>query len=112
MCDGILGHEPEDFGDAYGEDSLAWTQQVNGRRYFGKFGNRGCYHLREFSRWESEKRDEDIRSSLQGPLERTVPKGIPETSGMRTKVCQSLNFSKLYCFSLLQLYSKSYRLYK
>ena len=63
------------------------------------------------SRWESEKRDEDVGGSLQGTFERTVPEVIPEMSGMCKKSFQSLSLSKLYCFSLLQLYSKALRLY-
>ncbi len=64
------------------------------------------------SRWESEKRDEDVGGSLQRAFERTVPKDIPETSGMFKESFQSLSLSKSYCFSLLQLYSKAIQLYR
>ena len=45
------------------------------------------YHLQDLP---------DVGSPLQGAFERTVPKGIPETSGMRQKSFQSLRLSKLY----------------
>jgi hypothetical protein len=45
--------------------------------------------LRDLSDGNLRREMKIFGARYKGPLERTVPKGIPETSGMRTEISQS-----------------------
>jgi len=69
-------------------------------------------HLRDLPDGNLRREMKMLEARYKDAFERTVPKRIPETSGMCKKSFQSLSFKQVILFSLLQLYSKAIQLYR